>query len=268
VPTISITNVLIDPMTHSLFYLQTKTRLFAIRAANEADAENWVDAFRQASMLLPFEYLRMTEHIDEPKGEFGEVRGAMLRDSMPVAVKRLHLSSVVLETARATNFAKEIEILRSLKPHIGLVEFVGWGWIPTKALTDDENILSELDKTVMFYCMERLDVCLVNVLFEARLELSPVQQLACVAQVADGLAYLHEEGLIFGDLNPANIMCSADTSSTWIFKVGIGGGGMSESEEKERFRGFTGRRAQRKIRRAYKSRPSSAAYRLWTHLPS
>jgi serine/threonine protein kinase len=223
VPAISITNVFLDSKTRRLFHVQTKTRLFSIRAANEADGESWVDAFRQASMLLPFEYLRMVEHIDEPKGEFGEVRGAVLRDSLPLAVKRLHLSSVVLETARASNFAQEITILRSLRPHKSLVEFAGWGWIPTKALTDDENLLCELEKNVMFYCMERLDVCLVNVLFEPRLELSIAQQLACVGQVADGLAFLHDEGLVFGDLNPANIMCSADPSSTWIFKVGLEG---------------------------------------------
>lgn len=219
IPVIAIEDVALDATNAQQFYVRTAGRDYWLRASTEADCDGWVRDLRSALQLVPFEEVVLSTFIDDPPGEFGTVRVAMLQDTFPVALKHLKLRGVVLDPGRLEDFKREVALVRSLSPHDHVATFKGWGRMPVRALTADDKLLSSLPKLLPFYCMERLEICLFNVLFEPSLVLSADQLLACLHQVAGGLQHLHSQGIVFGDLNTANLMCS----DGWQFKVCVVG---------------------------------------------
>lgn len=213
--------VLSDALDEHKVLLRTPGRVYQLRAEGVAERDAWMDALRAAAGQLPSELLQLQEPIDEPQGEHGHVRAAQQVGQPPLALKHLRPRTMLLDPPRIAAFWQEVRLLRQLPPHPHVVALRGWGLLPAKALLSEAeaaDLAAELPRELLFCAMERLPVCLYNVLYESSLELTPLQQLSCVQQVASALAHLHAQGIVFGDLNLANVMCGTP-GAEWQFKV-------------------------------------------------
>jgi serine/threonine protein kinase len=116
------------------------------------------------------------------RGEFGEVQWVALK-VLPITKSTPELSE---------RFRKEITLQKKLR-HANLVRFIDSGH----------------DGSVDFMVHEFIDGCDVRALLQREGVLQYDAAAAIIAEIAKGVQYLHEQGIIHRDIKPANILISA-----------------------------------------------------------
>ena len=76
---------------------------------------------------------------------------------------------------------------------------------------------------VMEYCEKIVDGFTIRTLGDMQVHLGsdmPIElRLLALSDVAEGLEYLHSQGLIHGDIKPQNVLVSGQTDEEYIFKI-------------------------------------------------
>ena len=75
----------------------------------------------------------------------------------------------------------------------------------------------------MEYCKKIVDGFTIRTLSDMQVHLGsdmPIElRLLALSNVAEGLEYLHSQGLIHGDIKPQNVLVSGQTDKEYIFKI-------------------------------------------------
>jgi len=129
----------------------------------------------------------------------GELNGTQ------IAVKQLKCYSTYL----APSLVKCYEKLFALN-HDNVVRVLG--------------ICPQAGQVALEYCEKRVDGCgtlhsLSELLVHLGSGFSQELKLNALADVAEGLLYLHDHGIIHGDIKPANILVSGKEANEYIFKI-------------------------------------------------
>lgn len=175
------------------------------------------NGIKQPSMRLPFKNLKVQERIGENGGQGGEVFAAIYRDpetcsEQQVAVKRYPAFSTVEQLAA---FEREVNLMAFLSSRCHhCVRYWGWCLAPDGAI---------------FLVMKRYRQSLSAKLDSLPDRKMPAQQVQRYGkQIAQALAELHSQNVLFLDLKPSNILLD-DFDNVAVCDFGISRKSGSES---------------------------------------
>eukprot|EP00051_Salpingoeca_urceolata_P023023 m.386245 g.386245 ORF g.386245 m.386245 type:complete len:893 (+) comp20053_c0_seq5:1119-3797(+) len=233
VPLVSILKVLVR--SSKRFDVATPVRVYHCEAQDDKTAAGWQRDILSAAQHIEYTGIEVQkEPIDNPSGEFGFVRRALVDKSMPlhvdlpaeIAVKFLRLTPLVGDDQRLDDFEQESDNLFEFQlEHDNIVRFLGRGLMPIRENLGDEarHVIDFLSNDLgiqhlPFYGMELMATSMFNVVFDKALELSEQHLLRACYDACSAVTYLHELSppVLHGDVNTANFM----VTTGWVVKLG------------------------------------------------
>ncbi len=138
------------------------------------------------------------------EGGMGHVFGGVrLEDDHPVAIKVLR-QQLVDNEGETLRFEREVDTLRNLDAHPNIVEFYDAG----RALSGEPALVTEL-----------LTGKTVYEIIGKRRRLAPHLVVQIARQALNGLAHVHEHGVVHRDVKPSNIFLTRNPDGTGCVKL-------------------------------------------------
>ena len=106
-------------------------------------------------------------------------------------MKRIHLKELSRTSSGISQLEREIDTMRMLK-HKNIIQL--------------KEVIHVPERSVAYLVIDHADCGNISSILENDISFEPDQIRAVFKQVAEGLGFLHENGIVHQDIKPANIL--------------------------------------------------------------